>query len=1397
MKRPNNSSTPSSPGTSISKNNSDRNSHHLNTNIRQYSLLSSDKDGAQDDDDNDDDTMSLSFYHQQPCNMNDDTTSSDAVTGTTIVYAVSKAVPKMTTSFSTKNYIDDMTLDDVLEKFEVWVREDLVSRHSKEVLSRLQETNHQKYYEHQHSQAQTYLQQVLELSKNCIETSVNHANRPIGTSASTTIGPKETISSPLWNVSRVIRFMKFILLPCLRHYVHMLPSVLQRSKGTEPPPEHHTQNTDGAPNDITISETSFAESMICMIYMTLHQLMEHHHIWNTYLIYVATTTSVTTHSASAIIDGYLIDSDDQNELTLFSIFQTTFQYVINITPEPNATIIENPTQHHLLLTQSLFILYTNVWDAYQSNHDHCTLSNVCSTPFGSDNMANDRQHPDSKKAMSWWNHEFWDDNDSLKLLRMTCNGIVSDYSTFQSEDDSHTSYRGITKKYVLSCCSFLKILMRKQQRRRTSDCVTSRMLQDENDIVVKMMNYVRNHIENHHLSYHRRTQSSNSSTTLSSTKQKYADIDIHISLRYIEVLVTMYAERISSNSMCDNKQNILDEIRRLILVDHSFAQYLIETMLLSTISTTTTDHNGSGIALSTFDNSHVDQLLQQELSLSIVTILYDLIPDTIDTILSSQLLNASFTTKMPATNINPKISEQRQQNQHSLIHSYIYRALDALITNALTHQRAVNHTVECLLFLHTAQRATARQCMLSYMVNGNEATSSSLDGPTKTCKLLHRLLHYTEIYHSLPSVSFIEQLLSGPTDILRHDDLSRQIRYYVCDMPTSTPVDKAQPLIFKHCSIWQSLTIVLMSNKDDHKVGLCRVPKPPVLIKLIDIAYIVVQNVCSSLSSENQQSHDKPNVKSAITTTTIEHLLEIITPVNELASGASNECFVSSEENTPTVQNLSRCDMTMNINETICYSRTEAPTYLHDVDTSILNQHGLFPWEQCIQLSVATFLTELTNKYNYRTTGLSVCHDEIVIRERILDAVNEYVVQTNVMSTLFHTMSDTDITDCRNVLRISLPYTSPDINRRRLRLLTVLAQLVDNEECLANNLHISEQKHQGVVLDVLKRLDHCMLQVKAYQEQEEQLLLENKSLSEQLISLDIKSRYEQNEMHRKITQRAKQLVAVHAMERQNMEKEVQHMSESAVKNQNELRAHQQSEQQLQIVIEETTNKLNLLISVEKENAVRINHLENEAGQMSKDLSNTKVLLQNASKESQTLEKEWSNQAQQIEELKQSEAEVRNCLENLFGDMVKLAHAYVAKENEVDKVDKKYKEKLKELQLRLQAEQEQNKQYDQQERQKQYDYDLLQRKYQRLKEKLELERQEHQRKLEEETQRNKRNGPISYMNQLHHNASLMNSSGTTTSERSSVARKGTTNNAIDKENLNSVTSSNHRRDRLFR
>ena len=375
----------------------------------------------------------------------------------------------------------------------------------------------------------------------------------------------------------------------------------------------------------------------------------------------------------------------------------------------------------------------------------------------------------------------------------------------------------------------------------------------------------------------------------------------------------------------------------------------------------------------------------------------------------------------------------------------------------------------------------------------------------------------------------------------------------------------------------------------------------------------------------------------------------------------------------------------------------------------------------------------------------------------------------------------------------SMPTTSPDISRRRLRLLTVLAQQTGNEENLSNTLFISELQHCDKVQGMRKQLDLSMLQVKAYQEQEEQLLLENKAYLEQLASRDIQHQFERNELHRKITQRAKQLVVAHSMERQRLEHQVHHLSQSITNSQNELRACQQSEQKLQATVQETTTQMKVLRSSEQDHATRVKHLETEGQQISDELTQTKVLLTNATNKNHELEEECYIQAQRIEDLNQSETEVQNCLENLFGDMVKLARVYVAKEKEVDNVQETYKTKLEELRRRLKAEQELNNQFEKQERQKQYDLDLLQRKYQRVKEKLEQERQDHQRKLEEERQRNKRNGPISYMNQLHHNSSA---SLATTFDLSSVARKGAFHNTTttDKEN---VTSAHQRRDRSFR
>ena len=654
-------------------------------------------------------------------------------------------------------------------------------------------------------------------------------------------------------------------------------------------------------------------------------------------------------------------------------------------------------------------------------------------------------------------------------------------------------------------------------------------------------------------------------------------------------------------------------------------------------------------------------------------------------------------------------------------------------------------------------------------------------------------MYYAEIDQSLPAASFLEQLCTDATDTLRHDELSRRIWDTVVGrgaplMLSSSPNNPPLTLTFEN-RLWKALSTILMQH---HQCQLYRpAPYPPSLIQLVDLANLVVRNIdhATPPPSSSQRIHG-PRAESPIEPALIKCLLHVLAPESRNEGLESKEPLVSKEEDTPTAQNLSRCDITQNHDETNIWNRTETPAFQSKVETQPTTAPTLLPWEPCVQLSVATLLIELTHHSKYWDGGDWTSHDGMVLRERILDTVNAYIVQLNVAATLIP--ASYEIVASSNV---ETGPVSPDITRRRLRLLTVLARQTDNEEWLSNLLHISETRHRGIVLETQKRMDHYMLQVKAYQEQEEQLLLENKLLSDQLASLDSKHQFERNEMHRKITQRAKQLVAVHTMDRQQMEQQVRQMSKSVVESQNELEACQLSKQELQSILQEKTLQVTQLRLVEQKHVAQIKDLQTEAQQAFNDLANTKVSLQNACTKNEKLEDELRSHADRVEELKQSVMDVQNCLENLFGDMVKLARAYVAKESEVDSVEEKYNLKLQEVRRCLQAEQERNKQFDKEDRQKQYDYDILQRKYQRLKEKLEQERQDHQRKLEEEKQRSKRNGPISYMNQLHHNASSMNASTATTS---STAHKGPSNSAIDKENLSKNSSwANHRLDRAFR
>lgn len=111
-------------------------------------------------------------------------------------------------------------------------------------------------------------------------------------------------------------------------------------------------------------------------------------------------------------------------------------------------------------------------------------------------------------------------------------------------------------------------------------------------------------------------------------------------------------------------------------------------------------------------------------------------------------------------------------SQKNMIYLYVYQMLYALVTKAPIGHNDFNHAMECLLFLHTVW-----QCIISFWTHDNDTNLTSVDGLTATSVLLQQLLQYIEIYHSLLVASILEQLLTDPTDLLQHDELSRVLCY--------------------------------------------------------------------------------------------------------------------------------------------------------------------------------------------------------------------------------------------------------------------------------------------------------------------------------------------------------------------------------------------------------------------------------------------------------------------------------------------------------------------------------------------------------------------------------------------------------------------------------------------
>lgn len=327
---------------------------------------------------------------------------------------------------------------------------------------------------------------------------------------------------------------------------------------------------------------------------------------------------------------------------------------------------------------------------------------------------------------------------------------------------------------------------------------------------------------------------------------------------------------------------------------------------------------------------------------------------------------------------------------------------------------------------------------------------------------------------------------------------------------------------------------------------------------------------------------------------------------------------------------------------------------------------------------------------------------------------------------------------------------SLEITTRRLRLVTVLQS--QQEEAIALALFGVELSHDQTTKRQRGLLRHYIDSLQQSKEREEQLVLEREELQQSVDRLSASRRQTTAQMKARFTSEVQEQIQLHSIE---LSKAISHSNEIssqlAIVEQKlmaaerelaqcqarENQARQQAEESISLV-SDLRNQVQTLTTRLDESEIRFQTTANK-------LEAKSVAYESIVQRERTLREQMDANTCIVEAAEDSERELRDSLENIFADMVSLATMYEIKEKEAESIEKHSEAEREKLSQQLKTEQRRNAQLEEQLKQLRFENDELSNKCAKTREKLENERRERKSEIE---RRNKRVGPISYINQLH-------------------------------------------------
>ena len=434
------------------------------------------------------------------------------------------------------------------------------------------------------------------------------------------------------------------------------------------------------------------------------------------------------------------------------------------------------------------------------------------------------------------------------------------------------------------------------------------------------------------------------------------------------------------------------------------------------------------------------------------------------------------------------------------------------------------------------------------------------------------------------------------------------------------------------------------------------------------------------------------------------------------ASMAMDIAMTGSEGTTPPADNLSRIEAS---DETP--DQTHAPTLILGIS-------------QKLSLAAATLLSILSQT----SFDCKADNRTILLRGRMRDAVCDFLNQEVRHGKQESSMITTSL---------------PDVAGRWFSLLRYYSSSPENEDFVNTVLYSETRSVRQMSMDLQRQISEQKELVEASKAREKKLLADLSSTKALLSNLRVQA----SNRERIVDQNAQQLVAVHQKERQRAEERsreslsrVKEMEGRSLEAEQQAERSRKAEDAAKVALTDTERKLSEAKSNEEYLKRQLQDISLKYEQSASELRDANEQVSCMMSKEEEMKAHIRSQEESMEQMEDSYRNMRESLESLFSDLVCLAQMYEQKEKQVSSLRQGSDEKITKLTKQLEAERSRSTSLADKYRQTESENDMLSRKYAKVREKLEKERNDRQR--EEKSQRKQRD-PISYINQLHQSTSL--------------------------------------------